>query len=246
MGNELFKTAKSVRGGTTEEVIERLRALIYEGKLAAGDRLPPERDLAKTLGVSRPTLRAAIRSLAAVGILHSRQGAGTFVAQGENSPFLDGALLKILAEFHGFSATEAFETFQLLAVRLAALAAERAAAEQLAKLSDEINALAENAASPADFLRHERRFLKILAASANNRLLQAFFDIALTINAESYAENSRRGENLPQIAELLRAVLRAVGDRRAAEAESAMRAYLFEIPRNWPPPKAGSENFRQA
>src|SRR5689334_15170425 len=72
-------------GTSSEEVVFRLRDMIHRGELKHGDRLPPERDLAKILGVSRPTLRAGIRSLAAVGVLQSRQGAGTFVVEADES-----------------------------------------------------------------------------------------------------------------------------------------------------------------
>ena len=54
---------------TSEEVISHLREMIHRGELRPGDRLPPERDLARILGISRPTLRAGIRTLAAVGVL---------------------------------------------------------------------------------------------------------------------------------------------------------------------------------
>src|SRR5215212_7473187 len=74
---DIFKTIDPERSGTTaEEVISQLREMIHRGELRPGDRLPPERDLAKLLGVSRPTLRAGIRSLSAVGVLQSRQGPG--------------------------------------------------------------------------------------------------------------------------------------------------------------------------
>ena len=83
----IFSNLNSEKNGTTaEEVVTRLREMIQNGELAAGDRLPPERDLAKLLGVSRPTLRAGIRSLTTVGILQSKQGAGTFDADAEESP----------------------------------------------------------------------------------------------------------------------------------------------------------------
>ena len=73
---DIFTVVDSDRGNTTaEEVVGRLRDMIQNGQLSSGDRLPPERDLAKLLGVSRPTLRAGIRSLTAVGILQSKQGA---------------------------------------------------------------------------------------------------------------------------------------------------------------------------
>ena len=65
--NANFKSIDAERRGTSfEEVVSQLREMIHNGELRPGDRLPPERDLAKLLGVSRPTLRAGISSLAAV------------------------------------------------------------------------------------------------------------------------------------------------------------------------------------
>ena len=87
---DLFKTIRAERSGTTtEEVIFQLREMIHRGDLRPGDRLPPERDLARLLGVSRPTLRDGIGSLAAAGAVQSRRGAGTFVVPTEGSPALD-------------------------------------------------------------------------------------------------------------------------------------------------------------
>ena len=60
----IFKAIDADRRGTTfQEVVSQLREMIHRGELRPGDRLPPERDLAKRLGVSRPTLRAGISSL---------------------------------------------------------------------------------------------------------------------------------------------------------------------------------------
>src|SRR5215469_6989433 len=111
----IFKTIEAEKRGTTsEEVVTRLREMIHRGELRSGDRLPPERDLARLLGVSRPTLRAAIRSLAAVGVLRSRQGAGTFVVQEEGPPSLNGAPLRLMASLRGFTTAEMFEARQAL------------------------------------------------------------------------------------------------------------------------------------
>src|SRR5437868_8230913 len=133
LSSDIFKTIDSERRGTTsEEVISQLREMIHRGELRPGDRLPPERDLAKLLGVSRPTLRAGIHSLAAVGVLQSRQGAGTFVVKADESPALDSSSLSLMASLHGFTSKEMFEARRALEMSIAGLAAERATGEQLA------------------------------------------------------------------------------------------------------------------
>src|SRR4029450_13313350 len=70
---------KPTEGVTAEIVVQHVRALIERGELKPGDRLPPERELAVQLGVSRPSVRAGLRSLAAIGVLQTRHGAGTVI-----------------------------------------------------------------------------------------------------------------------------------------------------------------------
>src|SRR4029077_12823289 len=62
-----------------EEIVQQLRGLILRGQYAVGDKLPPERKLAETLGVNRASLREAIKSLELMGLVHTRQGDGTRV-----------------------------------------------------------------------------------------------------------------------------------------------------------------------
>ena len=135
LNEDIFKAIDHDSGGTTaEEVVGRLREMIHRGELKSGDRLPPERDLARQLGVSRPTLRAGIRTLSAVGVLKSKQGAGTFVVEADASPALDSNPLRLLASLHGFSSAEMFEARLLLEMAIAGLAAERATSEDLRHL----------------------------------------------------------------------------------------------------------------
>jgi DNA-binding FadR family transcriptional regulator len=108
----------------TEQVVARVYELIKRDELKPGDRLPPERELAKQLGISRPSLRAGLSSLISMGVLQSRQGAGTFIVDGP--PALDSEPLRLLAELHGFSYDHMFETRSVLEVGAAGLAAERA------------------------------------------------------------------------------------------------------------------------
>jgi len=64
----------SRNGPTAEQVVEQIRALITSGQLHPGDRLPAERELAKQLGISRPSIRAGLRMLVARGVLKAGHG----------------------------------------------------------------------------------------------------------------------------------------------------------------------------
>src|SRR6187431_1010122 len=134
--SNMFKAIDAGRSGTTfQEVVTQLREMIHRGELRPGDRLPPERDLAKLLGVSRPTLRAGISSLAAVGVLQPRRGSGTFVVEPEGPPSLDSSPLQLMASLQRFTPAEMFEARRSLEMAIAALAAERATGEQMAAMS---------------------------------------------------------------------------------------------------------------
>src|SRR3954447_5423723 len=166
----IFEVIEPYHGttATAEEVVTLLRNLIQRGELSAGDRLPPERDLAKLLGVSRPTLRAGIRSLTAVGILQSRQGAGTFVAKAEESPTLDTNALMLLSALHGFTSDEMFEARLALEMSIAALAAERASSEDMAQLAEEIAGMYASIEKPEQYLVHDMQFHQTVAAASGN------------------------------------------------------------------------------
>src|SRR3954468_20514760 len=103
-----------------ERVVEQLRGMIRQGKLKPGDRLPAERELAQRLGVSRASLRHGLRFLAAIGILNSRHGSGTYIADGP--PVLKSESLQVLADLHRFSYDEMFEARRVLECALAELA----------------------------------------------------------------------------------------------------------------------------
>ena len=155
----IFKTIDAERRGTTfQEVVSQLREMIHRGELRPGDRLPPERDLAKRLGVSRPTLRAGISSLAAVGVLQPRRGAGTFVVETEGPPSLDSHALRLMASLQRFTPAEMFPVMDQMASRLRAEVPIRAKTlgqspeEALKRLDDNIASLKENLTKRREFL----------------------------------------------------------------------------------------------
>src|SRR4029077_5444485 len=112
--------------GCAEQVVSHVRTLIERRALRPGDRLPAERDLASQIGVSRPTVRAGLHALAAMGVVQSARGSGTSIPEGP--PPLGSEPLGFLAALHGFSRDEMYEARRVLEIGAAALAAERATA----------------------------------------------------------------------------------------------------------------------
>src|SRR6195256_3006565 len=88
-------------------VVAHVRTLINRGTLGPGARLPAERQLAQQVGVSRPTVRAGLRTLAALGVVRSRRGSGTYIPEGP--PTLGAEALSFLAALHKVTADDVYE-----------------------------------------------------------------------------------------------------------------------------------------
>ena len=110
------------RVGLANHAIDQIERLIADGRLQPGQKLPSERELGAKLGVSRPTLREAIRALTMMGILDSRQGDGTYVREFDAGSYLRPARV-LLASRGGLDWL--FEVREILEGAAAALAAER-------------------------------------------------------------------------------------------------------------------------
>jgi GntR family transcriptional repressor for pyruvate dehydrogenase complex len=128
----MFKSVKHVR--VSDEIINQVKNLISEGKLKPGDRLPPERELIKEFGVSRPSLREALNSLAAMGFLEVKQAKRTFVKSMTSGRIQDPLSLLIK--------TDTQKIFDLIEVRKAMEAwggfhaAQRATEEDIKRLEE--------------------------------------------------------------------------------------------------------------
>lgn len=225
----IFKTIESERRGTSsEEVVSQIRNMIQRGELRHGDRLPPERDLAKLLGVSRPTLRAGIGSLVAIGVLQSRQGAGTFIVEAGESPTLDSSSLQMMAALHNFTSDEMFEARLVLEMSIAGLAATRATSEQMTQMAEEIAGMYASLDDPEQYLVHDMRFHQVIAAASNNRILTALMNMVAHILFEARSKTVKRARDLKESAEQHRRIYRAIRERGAENARQAMHDHLVE------------------
>src|SRR5215469_13477810 len=117
----------------TDEAIEKIKGMIVSGALRPGDRLPKEADLAAMLGLSRNSLREAVRALSLIHVLDVRQGDGTYVTGLEPERLLEAVGFMVELR-HDSSLLEVFEVRRMLEPAATAKAAERITAEQLAEL----------------------------------------------------------------------------------------------------------------
>ena len=225
-----LKIIRPLRSGqATEQVVARVYELIKRDDLKPGDRLPPERELAKHLGISRPSLRAGLSSLISMGVLQSRQGAGTFIVDGP--PALDSEPLRLLAQLHGFSFDNMFETRTILEVGAAGLAAERATAEHLAVMSDEIAEMFAALKDPQQFLVHDIGFHRAVAAACGNPTLATLVEMVSAILYERRRDTIDRAHDFNEALDLHRRVYRAIRARKPDDARVAMREHIVRAQR---------------
>jgi GntR family transcriptional repressor for pyruvate dehydrogenase complex len=224
---QIIQPARSTQN--SDQVVARVYELIKRDELKPGDRLPPERELAKQLGISRPSLRAGLSSLISMGVLQSRQGAGTFLVDGP--PALDSEPLRLLAELHGFSYDHMFETRSVLEVGAAGLAAERATGDQLATMAEEIAEMFAALKDPQQFLVHDIAFHRAVASASGNPTLATLVEMVSAILYERRRDTIERAHDFNEALELHRRVYRAIRSRNAEEAREAMREHIVRAQR---------------
>jgi GntR family transcriptional regulator, transcriptional repressor for pyruvate dehydrogenase complex len=125
-----FPTLK--RTSVSLEAAEAIKALIVSGELGSGDALPPERNLATMLGISRPSVREALRVLTAMNVVEPRHGGGTYVTSLD--PTLLAQPINFLLQVEPHTFLHLFEVRQVLEVSAARLAAPKITEDGLAEL----------------------------------------------------------------------------------------------------------------
>ncbi len=218
--------------GGTGQVVSHVRELIERGALKPGDRLPAERDLATRIGVSRPTIRAGLRTLAAMGVVRSRHGSGTYIPEGP--PALNTDALSFFAALHGFTREEMYEARRILEVGAAGLAAERATAEQVATLAEEVASLFAAMQEPRVFLVHDINFHRGVAAASGNPIVASLVEMVSALYYERRRETAAAASerDLRDAAEMHRRIYQAIRARDADTARRAMHDHLLQASRH--------------
>ena len=204
-----------------EQVAEQITTWVATNGLTAGDKLPPERELASRLGVSRATLSQALVALEVIGVVAVRHGDGTVLTTRPASARIVDAI-----RAHADRLPEVIETRDALETKIAALAAVRRTDEDLARIDDALAAMERDVDEGGRGVEGDERFHGAVTAAAHSlllaRLMDEIGDLIKESRLESLSEPGRPRDSLAghrAIAEAIRA-----GDSEAAA--SAMHAHV--------------------
>ena len=159
------------RSSLPAQVADRIQAMIESEALHAGDKLPPERDLAERLGVSRPVIREALQVLSVRGLVKIKPGCGTYVQEPSAKNAADYLELYFKLRHCPGSLHDFFEVRQLLEVEAAGLAAERATEDDLNVLQSAIVVMQASREPLSAFIEADVAFHLALAQAAHNDYL---------------------------------------------------------------------------
>ncbi|MEV6930210.1 FCD domain-containing protein [Dactylosporangium sp. NPDC051485] len=207
------------RSSAASDAVRSIQRMIVDGRLRPGQRLPAERELSEMLGISRPTLRETIRSLVSLNILESRHGAGTFVASLDTAALLEP--LQFVMALNERTIDELFEARLLLEPALAALAAQRAGAADVAAMRAALDG--------PDPVAADTELHRLIAGAAGNALLATMLQTLATLGAQSRRLTAAAPGVLPRTASEHAAIVGAIERGDADGARAAMAAHLERI-----------------
>jgi len=215
--------SETIRTSTVPEaIVQHLLDEISSGRLAPGAPLPSQRDLARRLGVSMASLREALRSLEALGIIEVRRGIGSFVTSSPLNPISKRFDWSVLLEADRVE--KILEARNILEIGVAQAAARRATDEQIGEIAKTLGIMAD-AFRSRDVQAYEEadiRFHQLLAAATDNELLVRFAQTLLSALEQFIKAVPHTAPGLGYHFE----ILAALREHNPGRAETAMRHLL--------------------
>ena len=209
--------------GLTENVIRELKRCVLQKLIRPGERLPPERELAILLGVSRGSLRQALKALQVMGVLNIVHGSGTYLSPGADAILRDPESL--LIPLRGYSFAEMYEARRAMEAESAATAAVRAGQKDIASMQREIAAMRLAINSVKRFVQLDRAFHRHIARASGNSVIIWFIDLLQNILAEGQISHTRTEKLGNVIAEHER-IVAAIESGQPDLARSEMLTHL--------------------
>jgi GntR family transcriptional repressor for pyruvate dehydrogenase complex len=212
----------------TDEAIVRIKEMIMSGELGPGSRLPPEKELSEYLGLSRSSLREAVKALELIRVLDVRRGDGTYVTSLEPRLLLEA--MSFVVDLHDdHSVLDLFAVRRILEPAAAELAARAAGDAQLSALRDSLTAV-ESIADVEGLVAHDLEFHGGIAAATGNGYLASLIDSlsSRTVRARIWRGITQEGAVAATLQEH-RAILAALVARDGALAAALMVVHVSGV-----------------
>jgi GntR family transcriptional regulator, transcriptional repressor for pyruvate dehydrogenase complex len=210
-----------------EDVARQIQKLIVDGVLEPGDLLPPERQLAECFGVSRNSVRDAIRVLEFTGLVLARHGEGNVVADVSAETLV--APIALLLVRKRKLVVELLDVRKMLEPALAARAALHASDEQISLLESILRRQRDKALRGQVTVEEDTEFHYTIALAARNGVVLKLLDVLMDLLRETRTRSLQVEGRLQRSLAGHRRVLEAIKARDAAAAERAVREHLEEI-----------------
>lgn len=217
------------RTNLPDEVANRILELIRDGKYRPGDRLPPERELAKTFDVGRTSIREGLRHLNSLGIVHSRQGKGVLVRSLSLRDILEPSVaISGIAELLPDEISQIMHVRRVLELESVSLAAMKRTSAHSERLGDLLEEMNESLADLEEFLDLDLTFHVVIADASGNEVLSRLIQFLRNM----YLKHSGTILRNPQIAksslEFHRLIYEAILAQDGERAKECMLKHLIE------------------
>lgn len=215
------------RNTIANEIADELREMIQSGKLKPGDYLEPQKVLADRFGVGLSTVRESIQLLAAVGLVESHPGKGTWVRKDAFDLIFNYKDIK--TRLGDLKAEQVYEARSIIEVGLTRFAAERAKPEDMEKIWQALNDMQAAIQDEQAFVKADLEFHLAVARAGHNELLEQFYYLVRELLSEVITEMV----SLPQVKEesiqLQRSIALAIESRNVRKAQNAALKHMKYI-----------------
>jgi GntR family transcriptional regulator, transcriptional repressor for pyruvate dehydrogenase complex len=209
------------------QAADAIKALIVSGELKPGDTLPPERELATMLGISRPTLREAIRVLSALNVVEPRHGGGTYITSLD--PRQLAQPINFLLQVDRMAFRHLLEVRQVLEVGAARLAAPRITDDELVALRELTEQADRVVGRPAQFLQLDFEIHTAIIEATGNPIYISLYQSIADLSLESRKRTARSPETRRAAHAGHLAIVAALSTRDGNAAAAAMHDHLDVI-----------------
>jgi GntR family transcriptional repressor for pyruvate dehydrogenase complex len=229
------------KNSVVQEAITRIKQLIDQGHFKFGQKLPSERELAKVLGISLPSLREALRALSVLGIAEMRPGSGTFLRSSLGSwshePF------SLLFDLNPSIHLDLFEARMGIEGLLAELAAKKRTEDDLRRMKVALERMKSHLTDKEEYIKHAIEFHRAIIGAARNVVLQTFMEKMYKVLHESRKKTVEQLKDIYRESYLEhRLIYRRIKEGTPMHARRAMVRNLSRVEKRFREDIAGGRN----